>query len=265
MRDHGSGRSFGRMTLTASEEAFCQHYAVHRDGAAAYRHAYNTDRDSKKTTHQVAASKMLSLAKISQRIEEIISASTKDTQAALTLAEIQQLWRDIALADPNELIGLKVGCCRYCWGVNHQYQWREREYMEEVAKAERIAKRDPDYPFPDPSGGLDFNHTIAPNPECPECRGEGVDRVVARDTSKLSPGARLLYGGVKKKRDGIELIIADKQKALENLTRMMGGFKDNVKVDGSIAAAAAFVRLETKDPNEAAKAYADFIAGNVRA
>ncbi len=251
--------------LTPSKEKFCQHFALHRDQRAAYRHAYNVRPDTKGTSIDTGASKLMRDPEIIGRIEELQNQAPDVVETVLTLAQIQQLWRDIALADPNELIGLKVGCCRYCWGVNHQYQWREREYLEEVAKAERLAKRDPDYPFPDPTGGLDFNHTIAPNPECPECRGEGVDRVVARDTSKLSPGARLLYGGVKKKRDGIELIIADKQKALENLTRMMGGFKDNVKVDGSIAAAAALVRLETKDPNEAAKAYADFIAGNVRA
>lgn len=251
--------------LTPSKEKFCQHFVTHRDQTAAYRHAYNQRPDTKDKTINESASRLMRDPDIISRIEELQNQAPDVVETVLTLAQIQQLWRDIALADPNELIGLKVGCCRYCWGVNHQYQWREREYLEEVAKAERLSKRDPDYPFPDPTGGLDFNHTIAPNPECPECRGEGIDRVVARDTSKLSPGARLLYGGVKKKRDGNELIIADKQKALENLTRMMGGFKDNVKVDGSIAAAAALVRLDTKDPNEAAKAYADFIAGHVKA
>lgn len=262
----GTGGISGRMAvLTASKEKFCQHFVIHRDQTAAYRHAYNQRPDTKASTINESASRLMRDPEIIARIEELQAQATQVKEGALTLAEIQGLWRDIALASPDELIGLRVGCCRYCWGIGHQYQWREREYMEALAQAERVAKTQPDYPMPDPSGGLDFNHTIAPNPECPECRGEGLERVVARDTSKLSPGARLLYGGLKKKRDGLEVIIASREKALENLTRMQGGFKDNVKVDGSIAAAAALVKLQTTDPNEAAKAYADFIAGHMKA
>jgi phage terminase small subunit len=251
------------MTLTASKEKFAQHYATSRDASAAYRHAYNVRSDTKETTANVQGSKLLADPNIRQRVEEIIAAATVTSESVMDLAKIQDMWASIAAASPDELIGLRVGCCRYCWGFEHKYQWREREYLEALTQAERIAKTDPDCPLPDPSGGLDFNHTTAPNDACPECRGEGVERVVARDTSKLSPGAKLLYGGLKKKRDGLEIIIASREKALENLTRMQGGYKDNVKVDGSIKAAAALVKLQTTDPNEAAKAYADFIANTM--
>lgn len=252
--------------LTAKQERFCQLYATTRNAAESYRQAYNVSAGRKQENVSVDAAALMRDPQISLRIQQIIDEATAQTEGGITVAQIQQMLSDIIMADPDELIGLRVGCCRHCWGVGHKYQWREHEYMEALAQAERLAKREPDTPLPDPSGGLDFNHTLAPNDACPECRGEGVERIVARDTSKLSPGAKLLYGGLKRKQGGaMEITIASKERAIENLARMLGGFKDNVKVSGALAAASALVRLETTDPNEAAKAYQDFIAGHLRA
>jgi len=185
-----------------------------------------------------------------------------------TVAEALERWLTIALANPDELIGLRVGCCRHCHGEGFGYQWKEREYLAALDEAERLQRIDPkgaargDYPFPDPAGGFGFRHAKPPNPDCPECEGEGVERVVARDTSKLSPGALALFGGVKKTRQGLEIIIADRGKALENVTRMLGGFNDKVRVDGSIGAMLAIVKAMPRDPQEASRAYMELIAAN---
>jgi phage terminase small subunit len=247
--------------LTAKQERFCQLYAADRNGVAAYRGAYSVRSDTKDATCENGASKLLRDPRIVARIDALADAAAVAPGGALyDAAWCRERWAMIAQADPRELIGLRVGCCRYCWGAGHSYHWREREYLEALDKAERAAKRDPDHPLPDPSGGLDFNATRDPNPDCPECHGEGVERVVPRDTSKLSAQALLLYGGVKAKRDGTEIIIADRTKALENVTRMAGGYKDNVRLDGSISGMLAVAKIETTDPVEASRMYQELMA-----
>ena len=113
---------------------------------------------------------------------------------------------------------------------------------------------------PEPAGGVDYDRTRDPNPKCPRCRGEGTERFVPRDTSKLSADALLLYGGVKVKRDGYEVIIADRTKALENVTRMAGGYKDNVRLDGSLSGMLAVAKMENLDPQEATRMYQALLA-----
>lgn len=247
--------------LTAKQEAFCQSYACDRNGVRAYRAAYNVRSDTKDATCENGASKLLRDPRIVARIDEIANAAAVAPGGALyDAAWCRARWADIAQADPRELIGLRVGCCRYCWGVDGGYQWHEREYAEALDAAERAAKRDPDAKLPDMAGGFGYNHTAAPNPDCWKCRGEGVERFVPRDTSNLSPQALLLYGGVKVKRDGYEIIIADRTKALENVTRMAGGYKDNVRLDGSLTGMLAVAKIETTDPIEAARRYQELMA-----
>ena len=83
--------------------------------------------------------------------------------------------------------------------------------------------------------------------------------MVPRDSGKLSPGARLLYRGAQQTKDGIKVLIADKDKALENIGRILGAFDDKLRVDleGKVAA----LKLTTSDPAAAAEAYAKMIKG----
>ncbi len=175
-------------------------------------------------------------------------------RTGITASEVLLRFLDIADADPDELIGLRVGCCRYCYGDGGGYQWRAREYMDAVARAERN-----DDPLPDIAGGFGYDHTLEPNHDCEECRGEGLERVVARDTSKLSPGAKLLYGGVKQTKNGIEIIMADRVKARESVARIIGAFDDKLRLSGAVAAMTAVVKLEATDPVEAAREYQKLI------
>jgi len=249
----------GPMALTAKQEAFAQHYAQHRNGTAAYRHAYDVAPETLDATCATKASELLANGEISARIDAIIAAVTKDQPVTMTLAECFARWFTMATADRNELIGLKVGACRHCWGEGHGYQWKQHEYLAAMDEWERAAKRDPELPMPDIAGGLGYRKTRAPNEDCPVCEGEGVERIVARDTSKLSPAAKMIYGGVKQTRNGIELIVADQTKCLENASRIIGAFTDKVRLDGSLSAMVAAVNLNTADPNEAAKAYMEMV------
>jgi phage terminase small subunit len=119
--------------------------------------------------------------------------------------------------------------------------------------------------YPDPGGGFGFNHTLAPHASCPECHGEGVMRVLVRDSENLSPAGLALYGGVKQTANGLEVKMADQQKAAEIVGKILGAFKDDSpkKLQVEIAGMAAIVRTEAKDPQEAARMYQDMIAGKL--
>lgn len=248
--------------LTARKETFVQHYFAHRDGPAAYRSAFEVRPETTDRSIATAASKLLALPEIVERLDELRAAADVANPVTLTVGQALERFVTIALANPDELIGLRVGCCRYCHGEGNGYQWREREYLAALDEAETMRRRDPkgEYPLPDIGGGFGFRVARPPNPDCPECDGEGVERVIARDTSKLSPGAQALFGGVKKTRNGLEVIIADRMKALENATRMLGGFNDKLQLTGGVGAMIDWVRNAPKDPQAAARAYQELIA-----
>jgi hypothetical protein len=87
---------------------------------------------------------------------------------------------------------------------------------------------------------------------------------VPRDTDHLSDQALLLFGGVKvKPNGGYEIVIADRQKALENVGRIMGAFSETVRHTGAIGALVAVDDLRKADPVAAAKTYREMIAGNL--
>jgi phage terminase small subunit len=248
--------------LTAKQAAFVEAYVRARNATVAYDQAYDA-RGGAYTTRQLEGHRVLNDPRIQAAIKARQQIATE--HAGASLGWILDRFVQIATADPRELIGLKIGCCRYCHGADFQYHWREREYLEALAEAEDAARNNPSLAvrYPDPGGGLDFNATKPPREDCPQCHGEGLERFVPRDTDNLSEQALLLYGGVKVKKDGYEIIIADRQKALELATRMVGGFSDNVRVSGAIAQMHVVADLAKLEPAEASKQYREFIAGSL--
>lgn len=252
--------------LTEKEQAFVAHLARYRNVTQAYTHAYDTQ-----GTYETRARSGQDVARrprIQAAVLECRRATTYEVGASVSW--LLERFVEIGTADPRELIGLKVGACRYCWGEGHRYFWRLREYLEACAKADadnallvEMGKR-ASIGYPDPAGGLDFNATHPPHPDCPQCHGEGVERFVPRDTDNLSDQALLLYGGVKVKADGgYEIIVADRQKALELAGRIMGAFNDKLNITAKVGHMHAIADLRTVDPQEAAKAYKEFVAGHL--
>jgi phage terminase small subunit len=68
-----------------------------------------------------------------------------------------------------------------------------------------------------------------------------VAEVFAADTRTLSGDAALLYAGVKETSGGIEIRMHDQLKALENVARHLGLFKD--QVEQSVPTTIEIVRL----------------------
>lgn len=247
--------------LTNDELEFCELFAASGYGAWAYKTAF--DKNSKITTtlHERLAAKKLRDHRIMGQIETIRADRRAIYQS--TVETCLENWLTIAMADPDELIGLRVGCCRRCHGNGFQYQWDELEYSErcqEVEKEMALCKDETLRKFiryPDCSGGFGWDFTREPRDDCPGCRGEGIQRVVARDTSKLSPAARLLYGGVKQTKEGLQMIIADRVKALENASKIMGAFQEtvNVKFNNPLVQMAVAVQIGQSDPITAGQIY----------
>lgn len=256
-----------RHELSAKQIAFVEHYCRWRNATQAYTAAYDTNGSYE--TRAQEGRRLLADRRVQAAIKERQRIATETS--GLDVGWLLQRFAAIATADPRELIGLKIGCCRYCWGERFGYQWREREYLEQLAEAERLQEEargrggNPNaILYPDPAGGFDFNATRPPHPDCPQCHGEGVERVVPRDTDNLSDEALLLFGGVKRKADGsLEIIVADRMKAAELAGRIMGAFTDNVSVGGTIKHLHAVADLRQMDPQAAARAYRDFVAGNL--
>lgn len=141
---------------------------------------------------------------------------------------LKRLW-DMIEADVNDVVQYRRCCCRFCHGVDHMYQWTDAEFERATHEASRLG-----WPPPESRGGKGFMRVREPNPECPECQGEGTGEIHAKDTRKLTGGAKMLYAGAKSGRDGLEVKVHDQVKLLEMAMRHLGMFKDKVEMSGEV-------------------------------
>lgn len=217
------------MALTAKQKLFVQEYLIDLNATRAYKAAGYV---AKGNAAEVNASRLLSNAKVQAAIQEAMDKRSARTE--ITQDMVLQRWWAIATADPNELTTLRRLCCRYCFGINHDYQWTDVEEYEAAVKMEiEAAKADEREPnIPSDAGGYGFDRLIKPHPKCPKCGGEGRLDVHFADTSEVSPEAKMLFAGVKQTMAGIEIKMQDQGKALENVARHLGMFKEKVELTG---------------------------------
>lgn len=202
------------------------------DASAAYRLSYTVD-GSKENTIRSAATKVLQRPAV-QRFIASLRRRVAD-KFEITQLDILRHWWGIATADPGELINAERRCCRFCHGVNFEYQWIDaKEWAEtmarELAAAER-EKREPN--IPSDAGGYGFDHTYSPVEACPQCRGDGSIFVQIADTRTLSPAGKLLYRGIKQTNHGIQVLMADQDAALVNIAKALGVFGDEAGKAGN--------------------------------
>jgi phage terminase small subunit len=159
--------------------------------------------------------------------------------------EALDMVKAVAEADPNALVEMRRGCCRFCHGQGGQYQFTREEQREAMEKHEKARDKydlaragtnlEPYPPF-DIKGGIGFNPNSKPNPECTECWGEGVVRTFIKDTRELSAAERRLFAGIKETQHGIELKVNSQDKARELMMRHHGLLNDKLGLgnpDGS--------------------------------
>jgi len=163
---------------------------------------------------------------------EIQAAIDEYKEKIATLAEIDaawvlKQWKQIATADANDLMQLRRGCCRHCYGIGHAYQWTEAEFLAVQNKCIELGKEPPDS-----SGGMGFDVNAEINPDCPECGGLGQELVHFEDTRKLKGAARRLYAGVQKTKDGIKILTRDQDSALLNIAKYIGMLVEKKEISG---------------------------------
>jgi len=252
-----SAAAFARPELTARQMRFAQHYVLTQHAADAYRAAYDCEGWPPKKVG-VEANNVLRSPSVRLYIRELQDQLVLD--GSFTAQKALSYFVQIAMADPNEVVSLRIGACRYCHGVEHRRQWREHEYLAALTAWEASPGSGA---MPDPAGGLDYDETAPPHPDCPVCHGEGEPRTVLKDTTQLSPEGMLLYGGVKQTANGLQIILADRMKAMELACRLIGAFNDNVTVKAELKAMATVITAAT--PEEAARVYMDMVADKLPA
>ena len=198
--------------LSDQQMIFAQHVVEGKTRVEAYRLAGYTGTGN---AAYVTASQLLRNPKVSRYVHHL--RNERQRRYAAELDDVIGQLTAIINADPNEIAQYRRVNCRYCWGSDHKYQWRD---IAEQLAAERKAEADGAHP-PDTSGGIGFVNNGDPNPECPRCNGEGVGEPFFADTRDLEGDARYLLHGVKLGKFGIEILTADKDSARKELGRLI--------------------------------------------
>lgn len=142
-------------------------------------------------------------------------------------------WWGTYNADPAAMSRVERTACRYCYGINHEYQWRTERERRHTENAVTDA------------GGFGYSTKARPHPDCPECDGRGLESVYIADTRDLTPEAKRLFDSAKVNAKGqIEIVQLDRSKALESIARHLGMFKDKGDQTAIDLVAAAFQSLK---------------------
>ena len=216
-----------QLGLTEKQQRFVDEYLVDLNATqAAIRAGY-----SPHTANEQGA-QLLAKLSVQHAVREARSAQQKRT--AITADTVLMEIANIALADARELVEVKTGCCRCCWGEGFKFQRTVGEYNHD--REQWLNKGKDPSEFED-QGGIGFNPLKMPHPECPTCGGDGDARAVLKDTRTLSPRAAALYAGAKQTKDGIEIKMHSKLDALEKLAKHVGLYqKDNEQKTDPLAA-----------------------------
>lgn len=251
-------------TLTAKQEAFANAIAdpQSKGPLKAYRSVYDAEKMSDAAV-SVAASRLLANARIALRVAEIRNANAKTLQ--LDGLGVLREWVTIATADPAELVKTRVFCCRHCYGEGGAYQWKnEDEYARAVAEVIDFnsvwTERKFQKAMPSCEGGFGFDHMAPPNAECVSCRGAGVTVDIITDTHALSPAGRKLYAGIKRTKDGLQVLMRDQDGALAALAKYFGVTPETHRMTGPNGGPVQVINADMPAA-EAAKLYQACVGG----
>lgn len=205
--------------LNPKQQRFVAEYLIDLNATqAAIRAGY-----SAKTASQIGE-RLLRNVEVQKALSEAMKKREQRTE--ITQDMVLQRWWEIANADVNGVVQFRRSNCRRCHGVDFGYQWTEDEYNQAVAEAKEGEQ-------PELLGGFGFVRNRQPNPACPHCSGEGSGFMHVNDTRELKGPAKLIYRGVQQSKDGLKVILADQDKALENVARHLGMFKEKVELTGA--------------------------------
>ena len=211
-------RESPQLGLTAKQQRFVEEYLVDLNATqAAVRSGYSTD------TARQMASENLSKPYIQSAITEARLA--QQARTGITADRVLMEIANVALADARELVEVRTGCCRCCYGEGNKWQRTVGEMNRDREAWVEKGKNPAEF---DEAGGIGFNPLMLPKTDCPICGGDGQARAVLKDTRRLSPQAAALYAGAKQTKEGIEIKMHSKLDAIEKLAKHLGLYqKDN--------------------------------------
>lgn len=247
--------------MTERESAFVQYYGTTRNGALAARLAGYSELSAGHIAH-----KLLKKINVAPHIRARLAQSIIDVR--LNAQDVRSIWENALIADRNQLAEVRRVACRYCHGVDHFYQETPQEHRTRWLAHRELLKTTPEHrwqdlpPF-DEKGGVGYTTKRAPHPDCPECFGDGEERVIIKDTTKLPPEARMLYEGVDVKNGQVVVKMVSRDGAASLLAKHLGMLIDKGAGDdprqGAIEGQAREVFPD--DDEAAARAYQRFIKG----
>lgn len=216
-----------QLGLTEKQQRFVDEYLVDLNATqAAIRAGYSAD------TARAIGHENLTKPDIQLAIAEARKAQQQRTQ--ITADRVVLELGLIAFADARELVEVKTGCCRHCWGEGFKFQRTLTEYNLD---REQWLDKGKDPMLFEEQGGIGFDALKQPHPECPACGGDGDARAVLKDTRYLSPQALALYAGAKTGKYGVEVQMHSKMEAVEKLMKHLGAYeKDNQQKTDPLAA-----------------------------
>jgi phage terminase small subunit len=207
-------------------EIFIRQYRIHRNASRAYREAgYNAGTAIHQNAHELLRSRY-----VADRIAEMDAEDL--AKLDVKAFDVTRRLTNIAFADIARITEYHIGACRYCWGIEHRYQWRTpREFSEAVEqhmlKGEAYQAN---HPAPDNEGGYGYLAKKDPNPDCPECEGDGIQQVRFKDTRDFTPAERAVFAGVEQTQHGIKYRLNSQPDALLTIAKSLKMFKDEVEV-----------------------------------
>lgn len=241
-----SRRHFPGMTLIGeidgprniAEENFACRLALGDTAAGAMRIAFPRRSRWKPAALHVKACKLAGTNRVQIRVRQLLADPARANGVEVATVLSAYLLR--LKADPRELVEYRISACRHCHGANgrHQFTNGELELARERHDAKQraaVASGGHGIGEFDARGGGGYSRLLRPREDCAECGGEGVGRVVVKDTANLSPGALALFQGLKATRDGVEVKLADRDAALLQLARHVGFLEPESSRDENLA------------------------------
>src|SRR5215472_2925845 len=132
--------------------------------------------------------------------------------------------QNLRLARAKVPVEIWIPPCRYCYGINHEFQRTYAEFEEDFdrhikkpLKINRNTGKPFRVPLFDPKGGEGYDTRKVPNKDCPECFGEGDHKhplIRVKDSRFFTAEERELFHGAKlSTKGGLETFWKDQSHA----------------------------------------------------
>ncbi|GAB4059230.1 hypothetical protein GCM10028811_12880 [Uliginosibacterium sediminicola] len=232
-------------SLDPREKTFVLEYAQHSNGTKAAKNAGYSEAGAAEQ-----ARRLLRRAEIKSALQEVMREKVEN--AGWNIERLIKHYADLADVDTSKITQHRIAPCRYCWGINHSYQCTPVEYAskraEHVARRKRLLEQaggdlEADIgEFPSIKGDW-YDGRLEPNPDCPECHGNGKPYVWFADVRNLTGAERKAYTGVKRTKDGIELLFQKPEEAVKMLATAVGMGKEQEKPETPVEVAREYAKM----------------------